>query len=292
MKNRFNINEEEKNRIRGLHLTESKDLRFTSVLNEAGTPSEDDRCITIEFESGSSDIEQSSTGFPIKQVVITTEATWGRRIDNGMLGDRPFLEIEASVSGPGSADDNERVINERVIAALDAVLEILNRNPNSPSGLPYSAEALKNKAIINKVYGTEELGSILDTGERVPTDPTDEYFKGSQYVKICLLGGQETPNIGMLANQFMAVTMEETGTNEDVVYDILDQLRDEGDFMEFNEELKSTHGMDFYEIACDFVSVDLNPLWPGETEGPAELGMDDTTINAHLRRLGVDPIDC
>ena len=32
MKNIFNINEEEKKRIRGLHLTESKDLRFTSVL--------------------------------------------------------------------------------------------------------------------------------------------------------------------------------------------------------------------------------------------------------------------
>ena len=39
------------------------------------------------------------------------------------------------------------------------------------------------------------------------------------------------------------------------------------------------------------MEVDLNPLWPGKTKGPAELGMDDTTINAHLRRLGVAPIE-
>ena len=50
--------------------------------------------------------------------------------------------------------------------------------------------------------------------------------------------------------------------------------------------------MDFYEIACDFVSVDLNPLWPGETEGPAELGGDDVAINALLKGLGVSPIRC
>ena len=34
MRNRFNINESEKNYIRGLHLSESKDKRITSVLNE------------------------------------------------------------------------------------------------------------------------------------------------------------------------------------------------------------------------------------------------------------------
>ncbi len=32
MNNLFNLSNEEKNRIRGLHLTESKDKRFTSVL--------------------------------------------------------------------------------------------------------------------------------------------------------------------------------------------------------------------------------------------------------------------
>ena len=35
MKNRFNLTEEEKNRIRGLHLTESKDKRITSTINES-----------------------------------------------------------------------------------------------------------------------------------------------------------------------------------------------------------------------------------------------------------------
>tara|TARA_R110000824_G_scaffold2238_1_gene10486 strand:- start:2178 stop:2612 length:435 start_codon:yes stop_codon:yes gene_type:complete len=35
MRNRFSINEEEKNRIRGLHLTESKDNRITSIINES-----------------------------------------------------------------------------------------------------------------------------------------------------------------------------------------------------------------------------------------------------------------
>jgi len=35
MNNIFNINEEEKNRIRGLHLTESKDKRITSTINES-----------------------------------------------------------------------------------------------------------------------------------------------------------------------------------------------------------------------------------------------------------------
>ena len=62
MKNLFNLSEEEKNRIRGLHLTESQDLRFISVLNEAGTPPDGDNCFTVNFESGGSTIPKTETG--------------------------------------------------------------------------------------------------------------------------------------------------------------------------------------------------------------------------------------
>jgi len=284
MANLFNLSEEEKNRIRGLHLVESKNLRFTSVLNEAGTPPGDDKCFTVNFNSGGSTIDKMETGdIGIGNLL--------NQIYQGMLSDRPFIDIEVGVSGPGSVEDNEVVMNKRISAALDYLISKMG-GIKGPTGLRYSAEALKNKSIINKVYGTEEAGSILDTGERIPTDPTDEYFKGSQYVKICFNLAGETPGYGSLADQFMAVTMEKTGTDEDAVYSILDQLRDAEDFREFNDELKRDYDMDFYEVACDSISVDLNPLWPGETEGPSELGMEDTTINAHLRRLGVAPINC
>ena len=45
MNNLFNLSNEEKNRIRGLHLTESKDKRFTSVLCEQKNVSSEMNCV-------------------------------------------------------------------------------------------------------------------------------------------------------------------------------------------------------------------------------------------------------
>ena len=56
MKNLFNLSsEEEKNRIRGLHLTESKDKRITSVLSEQSQKwytAKEQICMAVSFESG------------------------------------------------------------------------------------------------------------------------------------------------------------------------------------------------------------------------------------------------
>tara|TARA_Y100000310_G_scaffold299290_1_gene334031 strand:+ start:637 stop:1569 length:933 start_codon:yes stop_codon:yes gene_type:complete len=310
MTNLFQLSEEEKNRIRGLHLTESKDKRFTSVLNEQiphdvldalnalddpyGGESEGivnpdpiirtidaEGCLTVTFECGESTIKDEE----VESIDFT------KYLGKGMTDyDRKFINITAGVSGPGNADDNQRVMNARIDAALDLLVREME-GIRGPNGLPYSVESLKNNADIEMDYGTTEAGSVLQ-GERVPDDPCDPWFEQFQYVKICFEEVGDTPGYGSLANQFMAVTMEKTGTHEGTVYDILDQLRDGDDFYEFNEELKRDHGMDFYEVACDVFSIDLNPLWPGETEGPPELGGGDTTINAHLRRLGVEPISC
>jgi len=89
------------------------------------------------------------------------------------------------------------------------------------------------------------------------------------------------------------------GYSEETVYGILNQLRDKADFEEFSAELERSYGMDFYEIACDKLTADLTPGWmdkwlgtSGEVTLATEIGHGDTTINAHLRRLGVDPIEC
>ena len=291
MTNLFQISEEEKNRIRGLHITESKDKRIISVLNEAIPGPDSDRCFTVNFESGGSVIEKEEVGMHFGTIL--------NQIYQGMLSDRPFIDIEVGVSGPGSVEDNEVVMNQRANAALDYLIGQLSRI-EGPTGLEYSAEALKNKSTINKVYGTEEAGSILDTGEKVPTDPTDEYFEEDQYVKICFNLADETPGYDSLADEFMEATIRNTfGYDEETVYGILDKLRDKADFDEFSAELKRSYGMDFYGIACDTITADLTPGWmdkilgtSGEVTLATEIGPDDTTINVHLKRLGVDPISC
>ena len=295
MRNRFNINEEEKNRIRGLHLTESQDLRFTSVLNEAGTPLPTlERCFTVNFESGGSEI--SKTEFTDAGVIMN-------QIYQGMLSDRPFIDIEVGVSGPGSVEDNEVVMGERVNAALDYLIGKM-AGIKGPTGLAYSVEALKNKATINKVYGTEEAGSISTTGERIPTDSTDEYFEKSQYVTICFNRAGETPEYVNLADRFVKATTESIAhTDIEEVYDILESLRDGEDFDNFNNYLTQIgQRKDFYEIACERAKI---PGAEGKTSifgwevdivpdevGPPELGGGDRTINVILKNLGVEPIDC
>jgi hypothetical protein len=241
-----------------------------------------DNCARFKFDSGRSEIDLDGD--------INFEEI-KKSLSVGMETDRPFMEITVSTSGTGGVEDNQRVMDARINEALNLILNQMG-DVEGPNGLPYTAEHIKGKAKIERVYGTDNPEEELDTGEMVPTDPDHSYHRDQQFITICFLDVGDTPGYGSLADQFMKVTMEKTGTNEDVVYDILDQLRDEDDFREFNEELERDYGMDFYEVACDAMEVDLNPLWPGTTKGPSELGMGDTTINAHLRRLGVKPITC
>lgn len=241
-----------------------------------------DNCARFKFDSGRSEIDPDGD--------INLEEI-KKSLSVGMETDRPFLKITVSTSGTGGASDNQRVMDARINEALNLILDQMD-GIEGPNGLPYTAEHIKSKAKIERVYGTDNPEEELDTGEMVPTDPDHSYHRDQQFITICFLDVGDTPGYGSLADQFVKVTMEKTGTDEEVVYHIIDQLRDESDFIEFDEELRRDYGMGFYEIACDKMSIDLNPFLPGETEGPAELGMDDTTINAHLRRLGVKPIEC
>ena len=83
MSNLFNLSEEEKNRIRGLHLVESKDNRITSVLSEQGydPKSGDDVCITVNFESGDSNINDIGADSGDNLWI-----TISNRLRNGMRG--------------------------------------------------------------------------------------------------------------------------------------------------------------------------------------------------------------
>jgi|TARA_R110000796_G_scaffold244990_2_gene368769 hypothetical protein len=241
-----------------------------------------DNCARFKFDSGRSEIDPDGD--------INFEEI-KKSLSVGMETDRPFLKITVSTSGTGGASDNQRVMDARINEALNLILDQMD-GIEGPNGLPYTAEHIKSKAKIERVYGTDNPEEELDTGEMVPTDPNHSYHRDQQFITMCFLDVGDTPGYGSLADQFVKVTMEKTGTNEDVVYDILDQLRDERDFIEFDDELRRDYGMGFYEIACDAIEVDLNPFAKGNTKGPAELGMGDTTINAHLRRLGVKPIEC
>ena len=90
MDNRFNLTESEKNRIRGLHLTESKDKRITSVLHEQSISSPD-----------GDDYEEVDT-----EVVVDidepqpTEPTPNddQVDDDGKITDREYRRLEKSAS--------------------------------------------------------------------------------------------------------------------------------------------------------------------------------------------------
>ena len=282
MNNLFNLSNEEKNRIRGLHLTESKDKRFTSVLCEQKNVSSEMNCVIVNFKRGESQIQTEVDENIVKLMKM------------GMRGDRPFITVEAGTSGTGSDLANRRVMSDRIGEALKLVIDAA-KDLVGGNNLPYSESAIMNRVQMDSNYNTIEPGSVIGD-EQVPTDEDDPFFNQFQYVKICFNSIDDTPNYGMLADQFMAATIEKTGlnpTDDDTVYFILDTLRDSGDFMEFNKELKNDYGMDFYEIACDRTTINLNPFMDGDTKiGPPELGGSDTTINAQLRRLGVDPISC
>ena len=285
MANLFNLSEEEKNRIRGLHLAESKDKRISSLLTEKNGYDLKPKCVHVNFDRGG------------KIIPIEIEEDIVDLMYEGMDSDRPFITVEVGTSGTGSDEDNRRMMDDRVNEALKFIIkgakDVLGR-----SGLPYSESAIMNKVDKKTKYNTIEPGSVLPTGEQVPTDEDDPYFRRYQYVRICFNIVPDTPGYDSLADQFMEATIRNNlGYSEETVYGILDKLRDKSDFEEFSAELERSYGMDFYEISCDKIAVDLTPGWmdkilgtSGEVTLATEIGPGDTTINVHLKRLGVRPI--
>ena len=283
----FNLSEEEKNRIRGLHLAESKDKRISSLLTEKNGYELKPKCVHVNFDRGG------------KIIPVEIEEDIVDLMYEGMDSDRPFITVEVGTSGTGSDEDNRRMMDDRVNEALKFIIkgakDVLGR-----SGLPYSESAIMNKVDKKTKYNTIEPGSVLPTGEQVPTDEDDPYFRRYQYVRICFNIVPDTPGYDSLADQFMEATIRNNlGYSEETVYGILDKLRDKADFEEFSAELERSYDMDFYEISCDKITADLTPGWmdkilgtSGEVTLATEIGPDDTTINVHLKRLGVDPISC
>jgi len=192
-------------------------------------------------------------------------------------------------------------MGERVEQAIEFLLDEISKF-YGPNKLKYSTPTVIDKVNIDTNYSTIEPGSILPDGREVPTDPNHDYFKDAQYVQICLNTIADTPGYDSLADQFMEATIRNNlGYSEETVYGILDELRDKADFEEFSAELERSYGMDFYEIACDTISQDLTPDWFDKIIGKdpedevvfaTEIGPGDTTINVHLKRLGVSPIRC
>ena len=287
----FNLSEEEKNRIRGLHLTESKDKRITSVLSEEGIQDmlDDDNltlCFIVHFESG----EVDKIELPRSGNVADDANFYGRvmrLLMQGMRGDRPFIDIEAGTSGTGSHDRNREVMEERVNQAIEFLIDEVS-NFVGPNKLKYSVPAIIDKANIDRKYSRIEPGSIIPlTGEEVPTDPNDDYFKDAQYVQICINPVTETPDYNSLADLFIKATKDDSlGTDEDGVYSILQKMRDKEDFEAFQEELREgMYKMDFYEVVCD------GGVWPFGKVKELPRG-DHHGIDSELRRLGVKPIPC
>ena len=315
MKNVLTISEEEKNRIRGLHLTESKDNRITSVLLEQeegrifayDTDGEVARvdnspiCIIVNFKSGKADeIKIPRTGNIVNDVKFYGKVT--RMLMQGMAGDRPFIDIEAGTSGTGSHDRNREVMGERVEQAIDFLLDEISQF-YGPNKLKYGTPSVMEKLKIDPNYSKIEPGQQLPDGTEVPTDPNHEYFTDAQYVQICINPVTETPEYVNLAHRFIKATTESPGhTKDNEVYDVLESLRDTEDFNNFNNYLKQLgKKQDFYEIACERAKV---PGAEGKTSifgyevdiipdeiGPPELGTKDRTLNNILSdKLKVRPI--
>ena len=90
-----------------------------------------------------------------------------------------------------------------------------------------------------------------------------------------------------MADEFIAATKDDKlGTEEGDVYQILMQIRDNADWLEFNEELKrGRYKMDFYEVVCE------GGIWPFGRVKELPRG-DHHGIDSELRRLGAKPIPC
>ena len=273
MNNLFNLSNEEKNRIRGLHLTESKDKRFTSVLCEQKSVSVPSNCVMVSFGRGESQIDTE-----IDRNIVEL-------LDKGMMRDRPFITIEAGTSGTGSDAANREVMDDRINEAILLVIKAA-KNLVGPRGLNYAESAIQSKIDRQYSYNTIEPGSVIGD-EQVPTDEDDPFFNQFQYVKICINPVTETPDYNSLADLFIKATKDDSlGTDEDGVYSILQKMRDKEDFEAFQEELREgMYKMDFYEVVCE------GGVWPFGKVKELPSG-DHHGIDSELRRLGVKPIPC
>jgi hypothetical protein len=252
----------------------------------------------VKFESGKAEIADAWSGELLKF------DQWSQLFDlmkKGMMADRDFIDIEAGTSGTGDTARNRDVMDARVDEAMDLILKELSRFKVGKLG--FAESAILNKIRnVKREYSTIEPGSVLPGGLQVPTDADDPYFEDFQYVQICVNPVPTTPAYDSIAEDFMNATIRNNmGYNEETVYSVLGQLRDADDFKEFNDELKRSYGMDFYEISCDKISADLSPGWfdyiigrdpDKEVTFATEIGPGDETINVHLQRLGVQPINC
>jgi hypothetical protein len=227
----------------------------------------------------------------------------------GMESDRDFIEITAGTSGsptskpgqdPQKADRiNQKVMLARIASAQNEVANYLEGIiGNQKVGLPYSVREIWNKAKVDTKFSTIMPGDVIGGKYQVPTDPNDPYFEDMQFVKIKITTPFATPNVAKLVDRFMKATLEIVGTKEDEVYAVLTELRDAQDFHAFNRALFDTHGKNFYTIACsrgwDKRQLNLPGLGPTTVlpGGPTEIEDDDTTVAAHLQRLGVQPLKC
>ena len=286
MSNLFNLSEEEKNRIRGLHLTESKDLRLTSVLTEAIPGSES--CMHVEFECGESTINP-------EDITINLE----NYLRPGWEYDGKFGEIEVGVSGPGNVDDNKDVLNARV----DAVYKMLMNATTweAPEGTEYIEEYLRENIPPKPKYGTTETSSVLRSRSRAPEDPCDEYYKEFQFIELCFDELKPIPEFHVLADQLKGA-IKGWGTHLGTIKGIISEMRGKSDWITFNELLEKHDwseegkplGMDFYDAACyRGKGTDWNPLVKGRTYGVSELDSDEAAdINYILDKAGFDCIKC
>ena len=299
MNNLFNLSEEEKNRIRGLHLTESKDLRFTSVLSEQEEPTYPLE-FTTNFSTGESEITESPSADVLSNLICP-----------GMGANIPFMTIEASVSGVGDDESNQKVMNDRVDDALELLSDAMAEGGCvGPNDRPYTVAKMNEFVKEDRKYSAIEPGAEFEsTGEYAPTDITDPWWGRYQYVTITINEPSETPNYKSLAKDFYNATMEKSwdplhpidtweGYDKSIVHDTLDKLRNNSqDFELFSQELEDIYEMNFYDIACDVTTVDISPEWvdklfgtTGEYDIATEIGAIDDVINVHLKRLGQDPI--
>ena len=264
------------------------------LLNEAIPGSE--TCMHVEFKCGDATITPDD-------ITIDLE----KYLRPGLEYDGNFAKLKVGVSGPGGEDVNEKVYNKRKQAVIDMLMDAITWP--APDGTEYIQEYLENNIDIDPDWDTTETESVLRGRSRASEDPCDEYYEQFQFIEFCFDELKPIPNYTDLANKFLEATIEKTGrTTETVVYDILYQLRHKKDFDKFNDTLKligyKGKYMDFYEVACDTAKIPgaegkTKILWweidfvPDDaTIGPPELGGGDTTINAHLQRLGLKKIEC
>ena len=286
MNNLFNLSEEEKNRIRGLHLTESRDLRFTSVLNEAIPGSES--CMHVEFKCGDATITPDD-------ITINLE----KYLRPGLEYDGDFAKLKVGVSGPGGEDVNEEVYNKRKQAVIDMLMDAITWE--APDGTAYIQEYLENNIDIDPNWDTTETDSVLRNRTRAPEDPCDEYYEEFQFIELCFDELKPIPEFHVLADQLKGA-IKGWGTHLGTIKGIISDMRGKSDWITFNELLEKHDwseegkplGMDFYDAACyRGKGTDWNPLAKGRTYGVSELDSDEAAdINYILDKAGFDCIKC